>query len=161
MLIVYLLLLSSLKRRSSFSPLCHVWFQVSCTKQVTHNLPPVYMHANGSSSPTQCKSHSGSPTLAASALAAVYDGQDDRLALAAVALQAEEPDRGVGVQAVAAALAHRLQVGLLFDGRRRSEVKGVHSEPTGVYGTIQLHQTLVNLSARNILQADNKSAEAQ
>lgn len=58
-------------------------------------------------------SRSGPPTLAAGALAAVYDGQDDRLALAAVAPQAEEPHRGVGVQAVAAALAHRLEVGLL------------------------------------------------
>lgn len=51
--------------------------------------------------------------MAAGALAAVYDGQDDRLALAAVAPQAEEPHRGVGVQTVAAALAHRLEVGLL------------------------------------------------
>lgn len=58
-------------------------------------------------------SRSGLPTLAAGALAAVYDGQDDRLALAAVAPQAEEPHRGVGVQTVAAALAHRLEVGLL------------------------------------------------
>lgn len=66
--------------------------------------------------------------MAAGALAAVYDGQDHGLALAAVALQAEEPDRGVGVQAVAAALAHRLQVGLLSDGRRRSEVRGAQEE---------------------------------
>lgn len=44
-------------------------------------------------------------TLAASALAAVDDGQDDGLALPARALQAEEADRAVGVQAVTAALA--------------------------------------------------------
>lgn len=53
------------------------------------------------------------PTLAAGALAAVDDGQHDRLALSAPAPQAEEPDRVVRVQAVAAALAHRLQVRLL------------------------------------------------
>lgn len=66
--------------------------------------------------------------MAAGALAAVYDGQDHRLPLAAVALQAEEPDRGVGVQPVAAALAHRLQVRLLSDGRRRSKVRAVQEE---------------------------------
>lgn len=68
------------------------------------------------------------PTLAAGALAAVDDGQDDGLALATVAPQAEEPHRGVGVQAVAAALAHRLQVGLLSNGRR-SEVRGRQVAP--------------------------------
>lgn len=66
--------------------------------------------------------------MAAGALAAVDDGQDDGLALAAVAPQAEEPHRGVGVQAVAAALAHRLQVGLLSNGRR-SEVRGRQVAP--------------------------------
>lgn len=69
-------------------------------------------------------------TLAAGALAAVYDGQDDRLALAAVAAQAEEPHRGVGVQAVAAALAHRLQVRLLSGGGGRSEVRGGQVAPS-------------------------------
>lgn len=73
------------------------------------------------------KSHSGSPTLAAGALAAVYDGQDDGLALSAVAPQVEEPDRGVGVQPVAAALAHRLQVGLLSQ-REKTRRSGVQVE---------------------------------
>lgn len=67
------------------------------------------------------------PTLAAGALAAVYDGQDDGLALAAVAPQAEEPDRRVGVQPVAAALAHRLQVGLL-SRRKKTRGSGVRQE---------------------------------
>lgn len=52
-------------------------------------------------------------TLAAGALAAVDDGQHHGLAVAARAAQAQETHRGVGVQAVAAALAHRLQVRLL------------------------------------------------
>lgn len=45
-------------------------------------------------------------TLAASALAAVYDRQDNRLALATLTLQAEEAHRGVRVQTVTAALTH-------------------------------------------------------
>lgn len=52
-------------------------------------------------------------TLAASALAAVYDWQDNRLALSTLTLQAEEAHRGVRVQAVAAALTHRLEIRLL------------------------------------------------
>lgn len=60
--------------------------------------------------------------MAAGALAAVYDGQDDGLALAAVAPQVEEPDRGVRVQPVAAALAHRLQVGLLSQREKKGRL---------------------------------------
>lgn len=67
------------------------------------------------------------PTLAAGALAAVYDGQDDGLVLAAVTPQVEEPDRGVGVQPVAAALAHRLQVRLLSQ-REKTRRSGVREE---------------------------------
>lgn len=52
-------------------------------------------------------------TLAASALAAVYDWQDNWLALSTLTLQAEEAHRGVRVQAVAAALTHRLEIRLL------------------------------------------------
>lgn len=63
-----------------------------------------------------CKStgpRSWIPTLAAGALAAVYDRQDDRLALPALTLQAEEADWVVRVQTVTAALTDWLEVGLL------------------------------------------------
>lgn len=46
------------------------------------------------------------PTLATGALAAVYDRQDDRLALSTVTLQAEETHWVVRVQAVTTALAN-------------------------------------------------------
>lgn len=55
--------------------------------------------------------------MTAGALAAVYDGQDDGLALAVRTAQAEEAHRGVGIQAVATALAHRLQIWLLCGER--------------------------------------------
>lgn len=58
-------------------------------------------------------SHSLSLTLAAGALAAVNDGQDDRLAVATVAPQVEEAHGVVRVQAVTAALTRRPEVGLL------------------------------------------------
>lgn len=52
-------------------------------------------------------------TLATGALAAVNYGQDHGLTLSAFTLQAEEADGLFWVQAVAAALAERLEVGLL------------------------------------------------
>lgn len=55
-------------------------------------------------------------TLAAAALAAVDDGQHHRLHRATGAGQAEDADGAGGVQAVAAALAQRLQVRLLRSG---------------------------------------------
>lgn len=66
-------------------------------------------------------------TLAASALAAVYDWQDNRLALSALALQAEIAHRGVRVQAVAAALTHRLEIRLLR-GESKKKREGAESE---------------------------------
>lgn len=53
-----------------------------------------------------CSASGQVTSLAAGAFAAVYDGQDDRLALAALTLQAEETDRVVRVQTVTTALAH-------------------------------------------------------
>ncbi len=44
--------------------------------------------------------------MAAGAFAAVYDGQDDRLPLSTLTLQAEEADWVVRVQTVTAALAN-------------------------------------------------------
>lgn len=57
-------------------------------------------------------------TLATGALAAVNYGQDHGLILSVFTLQAEEADGLFWVQAVAAALADRLEVGLLY--RRRT-----------------------------------------
>lgn len=67
-----------------------------------------------------CTCKSWLSTLAAGALAAVDDRQDDGLALSARAQQAEEADRAVRVQAVTAALAQWLEVRLLY-GRERGE----------------------------------------
>lgn len=65
--------------------------------------------------------HSSLPTLAAGAFAAVYDRQDDRLALSALTLQAEETDWVVRVQTVTAALTHGLEVGLLSGNETMGE----------------------------------------
>lgn len=56
-------------------------------------------------------------TLAAGALAAVNDGQDDGLALAALTTQAQETNGGVRIQAVTTALAERAEVRLLSGER--------------------------------------------
>lgn len=69
-------------------------------------------------------------TLAAGALAAVDDGQDHGLTLPTGTLQAEETHRSVRVQTIAAALAHRLEVRLLFeqqhnDHRRKKSTESI------------------------------------
>lgn len=59
------------------------------------------------------------PTLAAGALAAVNDGQNDGLDVSAGAPQAEEAHRVLRVQPVAAAVTERLQIRLLRERRTR------------------------------------------
>lgn len=61
------------------------------------------------------------PTLAAGTLAAVNDGQNDRLDVSAGALQAEEAHGVLRVQPVTAAVAKRLQVGLLRQRQRQRD----------------------------------------
>lgn len=58
------------------------------------------------------------PTLAAGALAAVYDRQDDGLTLPTVTQEAKEAHGALRVQPVAAAVTQRLEVRLLREGRR-------------------------------------------
>lgn len=78
---------------------------VHLSLSLVHTHIRIYTHIHTHTSHRHTGSASGQITsLAAGALAAVYDRQDDRLALSARALQAEEADRVVWVQAVTAAL---------------------------------------------------------
>lgn len=61
------------------------------------------------------------PTLTAGTLAAVNDGQNDRLYVSAGTLQTEETDRVLRVQPVTATVTKRLEVGLLRDGETKTD----------------------------------------
>ncbi len=73
----------------------------------------------GDSSPDVWHRTGALPTLAAGALAAVNDGQNDGLDVSAGAPQAEEAHRVLRVQSVAAAVTERLQIRLLRERRTR------------------------------------------
>lgn len=79
----------------------------------------------------QTSSPHGFLTLTTGALAAVYDRQDDWLALSTLTLQAEEADWVVWVETVAAALALWAEVGLL-DGEMKErwwKIRNTEAQP--------------------------------